>query len=197
VSEAVVVAPMPISVSEAQTSSRRHKARQRRNVWRDQAGTSLFEIDEGQTSQVKLVGNEGVNLPFSALPSKAKFVVRQYQYQKRDNETRQDFESSGDEDEYEDDEELDQYMYSRQPGALQATLVEFLGNSPAYTQSWLILAQESLLALRTASIDAVTGLQNCKIIRENIMKAIETDSSISEELMIRLFAQLEELNVVL
>ena len=53
---ATPVAVEPISIQQAQTSTRRQKARKRRNVWKDQTGSSLFELDGADS--VKLVSGE-------------------------------------------------------------------------------------------------------------------------------------------
>jgi hypothetical protein len=46
-------AVQPITIEQAQSTTRRQKARNRRNVWKDQSGSSIFELDS--SSHVKLV----------------------------------------------------------------------------------------------------------------------------------------------
>lgn len=134
-----------------------------------------------------------LDIPLSALPGKAKFVVRQYQYEKRDHETAARGNDDEDEEEYSEEEEV---YIKRNDSPQQASLTEFLGQSAPDATTWIRLAQESLSSLQT-SPDPIGALQNCQNVRENIMRLIESETSLPDETLAGLLGQLEALNVVL
>ena len=81
---------------------------------------------------------------------------------------------------------------------VQAYLNEFMGSKPLTVLDWLSLSRTTRDSLRSGvSVDAISDLQNCHRIRENIMKAIETDSTLQEDLLADLFLELEALNTLL
>lgn len=49
---ATPVVVQPITIEQAQATTRRQKARNRRNVWKDQTGSSLFELDGAENVQL-------------------------------------------------------------------------------------------------------------------------------------------------
>eukprot|EP01127_Copromyxa_protea_P000329 TRINITY_DN10269_c0_g1_i1.p1 TRINITY_DN10269_c0_g1~~TRINITY_DN10269_c0_g1_i1.p1 ORF type:complete len:262 (-),score=71.05 TRINITY_DN10269_c0_g1_i1:99-833(-) len=190
-----VPTPVPvkssITLEQAKATPRRHKARNRRNVWKDQSGSSILELD-GST-HVQLVCGEA-NIPVTALPGTAKFVVNQYQYEKRDRESHKPVEyNEEDDEEYDDEEEC--YVW-KEGSPSQASLGEFLGNEAPDANMWARLAKESLEYLQSSPEDVISALQSCENVRENIMRVIETET-VADETMAELFLQLEALNVVL
>lgn len=212
---ATPVVVQPISIEQAQTTARRQKARNRRNVWKDQTGSSLFEIDGAD--HVKLVCGEASTLPslpfahsqtsplmpFLARPSLWLDSTNTRNETGREGNRLMYFLISSLTDSFQSDEEDDEYFseeeeaYVRRDSSSQASLAEYLGNEAPTAATWIRLAKDGLAYLRTSPQDAISALQNCHNIRENVMKLIETDPTLSDESMAELLVLLEELNSVL
>jgi hypothetical protein len=81
---------------------RKHKNRDRRNVWKDESGSSVFQIDNEDPSSAVLFKDAEIIVPLSALPEPAKHVLRKHQWVRKyaDN---LDFEDDEDE-EYNDED---------------------------------------------------------------------------------------------
>jgi len=86
--ETIVISPdgteANVPVNQIKKAKNNKKRNERRNVWKDNAGGSLLELDE-TSNTVSLVGDSSVSFSYNALPSNAKFVVKNYQYEKRRN----------------------------------------------------------------------------------------------------------------
>jgi len=72
--------PTPASAQKA--IKKKNKNRMRKDIWKDQTGSSLFAVDNEVRGQVSLV-NEGIKVPVSVLPQEAKFVIRQNQFRRK------------------------------------------------------------------------------------------------------------------
>jgi len=188
-------------------SEKRAKTKGRRNVWKDETGRSLFEMDETTPGQVALVGVEGISIPISALPTKAKFVVKQNQYSRRNETTEGDFEDENDE-----EEDLDEYMYKPQrrtnfgdfigaSGSVEATNV-VPQSDPEYTKSpdkCLETAQSNLELFHLLEAEDPTKnhvLDNLRHLRTTLISFVQGEN-IEDNTMNKLITQLSALNEVL
>jgi len=81
---------------------RKHKNRDRRNVWKDESGSSVFQIDNDDPSSAVLFKDSEIVVPLSALPEPAKHVMRKHQWVRKYSDNL-DFEDDEDEDECDED----------------------------------------------------------------------------------------------
>jgi len=85
-----LVVPAPVSSAPVKAKShttamdraikRKNKNRGRRNVWKDDTGASVFQIDNSDPQKAILFKDSDVTVPMSALPEAAKHVMRKHQY---------------------------------------------------------------------------------------------------------------------
>jgi len=177
-------------------AERKEKARTRRNVWKDQSGGSLLEMDS--SNSVALVGNSQMSFPMSALPNNAKFVVKKYQYEKR-------YLNDNSDDENEDENEEDEYEEFENPRkGGKISLGDFIGDSNIVEKEFLVPE-----FLETANV-VLTELQNSKLNGSNVEELVQHCQNnqqraldliekgvVSENHMAQLLQLLDSLNSVL
>jgi len=183
--------------SAASVSAKRQKTKNRRNVWKDGAGVSLFEIDNDGSGQVHLVG-DSIHVPMAALPTKAKFVAKQYQFSKRFEADSDEFSEESYDDE--DGNETPKTNYSQ--GKVQ--MVDFLSPATQWKPSRTPKAcvddvfekLEILTALPEGDEQRNFVLTQCQELRKEIthyIQSAETDETVTELLI----GQLDALNTAL
>jgi hypothetical protein len=177
-------------------AEKKEKARTRRNVWKDQSGGSLLEMDS--SNSVSLVGNSQLSFPMSALPNNAKFVVKKYQYEKRylnDNSEEEN------DDDY-DNDEYEEFEAPRKGGKL--SLGDFIGESELIEKSFSVpdFLQSSTSILTELQNSRLNGsnleelVQHCQSNQQRALDLIEK-GHISEDHMAQLLQLLDSLNSVL
>jgi len=103
--DGTLIAKGPSLPSSAQKARKKKNRNQmRKNVWKDQTGSSILARDNESRDQVSVV-NENINIPMNVLPPNAKFVVHQHQYR------RKYIKENDDEDVDEEDNTYDQTSY--------------------------------------------------------------------------------------
>jgi len=183
--------------SAASVSAKRQKTKNRRNVWKDGAGVSLFEIDNDGSGQVHLVG-DSIHVPMTALPTKAKFVAKAYQFTKR-------FEADSDEfseESYDDEEGNETPKTNYAQGKVQ--MVDFLTPASQYKPSRtpkacvdeVLEKLEILSALPEGDEQRNFVLNQCQTLQKEITHYIQNGDE--EEAVIELLiGQLDSLNTAL
>jgi len=177
---------------EAQLSVRRQKCKARRNVWKDEAGVSLFELENDRSGNATLVG-QNIQVPLGALPTKAKFVAKQYQFEKRFEADSDEFSESDDYDEYDNHE-------SAPAPTTKIHMGDFIpGHKPRTAQACIEeVAQklEVLSALPEGDSTATALLKQCKGLQQELIDYIQKGTE-PEATVALLFGHLDLLNATL
>jgi len=174
----------------AQLSVRRQKCKARKNVWKDQAGVSLFEIDNDGSGNAEIVGGGGnFKIPLGALPSKAKIVAKQYQFEKRFEAHDSDFSDS------EDDEEFSRPQNRNNTLQIGDFIPSEITRTPKRCIDEVFEKLSILTALPENDESRRLVLNNCQDLQKEIVDFIQQGQT--EEIMVELLLQLDSLNSVL
>jgi len=191
-------------------SQKRIKTKARRGVWKDEAGRSLFEMDETTPGQVLLVGGEGISIPVSALPSNAKIVVKRNQFSRRNEATEAELENN-DDDDNDDNDDVQQYIYRPKK---KETLGDYLGTKNINNEKPSQSESAEFLMSPTKCLDAAqTNLElyhfldasdptknqvknNLYRIRDALISFISQSTSLDDNTMNQMLSQLTVLNDV-
>eukprot|EP01089_Gocevia_fonbrunei_P019493 TRINITY_DN6916_c0_g1_i1.p1 TRINITY_DN6916_c0_g1~~TRINITY_DN6916_c0_g1_i1.p1 ORF type:complete len:214 (+),score=56.69 TRINITY_DN6916_c0_g1_i1:181-822(+) len=142
---------------------RRKRTQERRGVFKDATGRSLFSLQGNQsgTNSVDLEGEEGINISMKALPSAGKYVLKQHQYVKR-------FDNLVDEEDEEEDEEDEVWkeQQERRNACKKPTLFDFVGGEGT---KW---NEEEGCALVGNEKKWIEDVEGCM----NILKALNNDN---------------------
>jgi ribA/ribD-fused uncharacterized protein len=112
----------PTSAQKARKKKNRNQMR--KNVWKDQTGSSILARDNESRDQVSVVNQPHINIPMNVLPPSAKMVVHQHQYRRRY--------INDDEEAVEDDTdetftgEEPEYSYERAGKNVKSTLQDYI-----------------------------------------------------------------------
>jgi len=166
------------------------KARNRRDVWRDPSGGSLLQMNSSHS--VTLSAGEGkYNIPMSALPNTAKFVVKKYQYEKRFlNDNSED----EDDEDYEDGETFEQQRSGKRV-SLAAYLDDSLAEMDFSIPEFIDTATSTLEELKNPRIDLSKVqdlLHQCQLNQQRALEMMD-NGALSEENMNSLLQLAEKL----
>jgi len=176
-------------ISAHATSEKREKAKARKNVWKDNSGASLVEVDSSNT--VSLVGYPLLSFPINALSNNGKSVVKKYQYEKRFLNNDDD----GDDDDGDDDE----YNQSRTDRG-KIYLSDFIEDGKGISvPDFLRKSNFTLQELQNSRLNGSNLEELVVECRNNQIQAQELieKGDISEEFMDKLLQLLDSLNAVL
>jgi len=171
-------------------------ARKKRSQWKDQSGGSLFEIDSSDS--VALVENPELSFPINALTHNAKFVVKQYQYEKRFLKNNEEEEDEEDDNEKEDNEQYDgPTSYHKRE---KIFLSEFIDNEkgipslPSFIQSVKTnLSELQNCQLNGSNVEQL--VENCRLHQIQTQELIEK-GDFSDEFLVQLLELLDSLNAL-
>jgi len=98
--DGTIIAKGPSKPTSAQKARKKKNRNQmRKNVWKDQTGSSILARDNESRDQVSVV-NQNINFPMNILPPNAKLVVHQHQYKRRYINDSEEEEDDNNDDEY-------------------------------------------------------------------------------------------------
>jgi ribA/ribD-fused uncharacterized protein len=117
--DGTIIATGPSRPTTAQKARKKKNRNQmRKNVWKDQTGSSILARDNETRDQVSVI-NQNINIPMNVLPPNAKLVVHQHQYRRRY------IKESDDGIENEEDEDYDETNY-HQRSTKKSTLSDYI-----------------------------------------------------------------------
>jgi len=172
-------------------AERRAASKKRRNIWKDETGGSLLELED--TNTVAVVGINEVSFPFQALPTKAKFVVKRYQYEKKhytdvDQEEEDDSDSEGD------------HCYYSTPQKGKLFLNDFIEDGSGVSiNDFISNANLTLKTLHSTNINEIIYgelLALCQSNHQQALELIEAGQN-SEESIDQLLQLIDQLNATL
>jgi len=177
----------------------------RKNIWKDQTGSSILARDNESRDQVSVV-NQNINFPMNVLPPNAKLVVHQHQYRRKyihDEDDEGDDEidntSTGDETQY----------YQRSGKNVKSTLQDYIvdhskikssnkppiqTSQPKPEESISAVAENLNLINLLSPTEPLYGeiKQNLINLKPSLIQLIETTQQ--DHIMSQLLAQVEAIN---
>jgi ribA/ribD-fused uncharacterized protein len=198
--------------------ARSAKVRKQRNVYRFEDGSAIMEKNNDAHGQVSIVGSN-IDIPISALPTSAKFVVHRNQYQRKWDQRRgvnSELADQDDDDNDQIDDESANYYYDRD-NKKNASLADYISGSSneeseeEQVADFLRSAGDCISSVKSNlelynSIDkSDTNNSNDEMVgfvKEELKKQQQAllqfvDQPQEEQVMMDLLTQLEALNLVL
>jgi len=195
----------PTSAQKARKKKNRNQMR--KNVWKDQTGSSILARDNESRDQVSVVNQPHINIPMNVLPPSAKMVVHQHQYRRRY--------INDDEEAVEDDTdetftgEEPEYSYERAGKNVKSTLQDYIvdhskikssnkppiqTSQPKPEESISAVAENLNLINLLSPTEPLYGeiKQNLINLKPSLIQLIETTQQ--DHIMSQLLAQVEAIN---